>query len=109
MIGIDVVDVERLRALLDRSPGFVHRYFTREERIHCLGFGDPVTHFAGTLAAKEAVMKALNLVPAAAYAGRVEVVRGSTGAPEARFEHARVRVSITHDGPVAAAIALVSG
>ncbi len=80
MIGIDVVDVERFRAALERSPNLPRRLFTDEERAYCTRGSDPVRHMAGTLAAKEAVIKALALGNLAAWARRVEV-RRETGWP----------------------------
>ena len=58
MIGIDVVDVARLAAALERMPSLEARLFTEAERAYCNGKTDPVTRFAGTMAAKEAVIKA---------------------------------------------------
>lgn len=62
---------------------------------------------AGTFAAKEAVMKALGLTPAPAWARRIRIDRDAKGRPEAVVENGPpVTVSISHDGPVAVAIAL---
>ncbi|MBK5228462.1 MAG: holo-ACP synthase [Actinobacteria bacterium] len=107
MIGIDVVDVERFRATLERSPGLPGRLFTDDERAYCLAGADPVVHMAGTLAAKEAVIKALSLGNLAAWARRVEVTRGASGAPSVKVTGRRetVGISITHDGGYAAAVA----
>jgi holo-[acyl-carrier protein] synthase len=106
MIGLDVVDVPRFRAVAARRPSFPDRFFTPEERRHARRFRDPLLHLAGTFAAKEAVLKSLRVGPAVAYARRVEIVRDDGGAPHARFGGRRIAVSVTHDGAVAAAIAL---
>jgi holo-[acyl-carrier protein] synthase len=106
MIGIDVVDVDRFKSLLERAPGFAERFFTRDERAHCESFVDPGRHLAGTFAAKEAAMKALGVVPAAAFARRIEIVRAEDGSPRAVLGPAVVPISISHDGPVAVALAL---
>lgn len=104
-LGIDVVEIERFRAVLERSPGIERRFFTAAERAHCAG--SPL-RLAGTFAAKEAVMKALGLTPAPAWARRIEVERDSSGRPAAVVEGAPVAVSISHDGPVAVAVALAT-
>jgi holo-[acyl-carrier protein] synthase len=106
MVGVDVVDIGRLRAALLRTPTLERRLFTVAERTYCRGAPDPVIHFAGTLAAKEAVIKALRLGSLAAWAGRVEIARDAGGAPQARVGDRAIEVSISHDGPVAVAIAL---
>ena len=109
-LGVDVVDVARFRALLERSPGIVARFFTEDERDHCAGAGDPALRLAGTFAAKEAVMKALGLTPAPAWARRIRIDRDASGRPAAVVEGSgRVPVSISHDGPVAVAVALAPG
>ena len=102
-LGIDVVEVDRFRALLARSPRFAERFFTEEERAHC--DGSPV-RLAGTFAAKEAVMKAAGLTPAPAWARRIHVGRDAAGRPAARVGGRTIAVSISHDGPVAVAVAL---
>ncbi len=110
MLGIDVVDIGRLEALLERAPGVERRLFTKREREYCAARSNPGVHLAGTLAAKEAVMKALRLGPLVAWASRIEVERDGAGAPRVRLKgglpEEHVAVSISHDGPVAVAIAL---
>jgi holo-[acyl-carrier protein] synthase len=108
MIGIDVVDVARLRGALERSPRLEEKLFTKKERIYCRRQVDPAVHFAGTLAAKEAAIKALRLGPLVAWSSRIEIERDDAGVPVARVpsRDARMPVSISHDGPVAVAVAL---
>jgi len=58
--GVDVVEIERLRGVMDRlKVRFIFRVFTQEEQQFCLGHRDPVPHFAARFAAKEAFFKAL--------------------------------------------------
>lgn len=109
-VGIDVVDLARFEALVARSPRLVERFFTDEERAYCEAASDTRASFAGTLAAKEAVMKALGLTPAPAWARRVAIRRSVDGRPDAHVEgRPPVAVSISHDGPVAVAVALAPG
>ncbi len=58
-IGIDLEKIDRFRRI-SKNRRFIRRFFTAEEISYCTSRGDPVTHFAGTFAAKEAVFKALN-------------------------------------------------
>ena len=108
MLGTDVVDVERLRALLARSPEIESRLFTPGERAYCRGKPDPIVSFAGTLAAKEAVMKASGLGVLPAWARRIEIKRSPAGAPEVTVasERSNFALSISHDAGVAVAVAL---
>ncbi|RGA04766.1 holo-ACP synthase [Microbispora triticiradicis] len=106
-IGVDVVDVARLRAALERTPGLRRRLFTEAEAVL------PPESLAARFAAKEAVAKALGGPPGLGHLD-AEVVRGAHGRPEVRLtgraaEVARglgVRrwhVSLSHDGGMAVA------
>lgn len=109
MIGIDAVDVERLRTVMSRSRRTEERLFTAREREYCESHADPVVHYAGTLAAKEAVIKAFSLGSLVAWGRRIEVRRNAAGAPEVSMlgrPNSSVDVSISHDGGVAVAIAI---
>ncbi len=109
MIGIDAVDLDRFRRTIARSPGLEERLFSPRERAHCHAHPDPVLHLAGTLAAKEAVIKAGRLGSLAEWGRRVEIERDGSGAPRARvrgIDHEPIAVSISHDGPVAVAVAV---
>lgn len=108
MIGIDTVNIERLRSTFRRSPGIEARLFSRHERTYCRGKADPVMHFAGTLAAKEAVIKAGGFGSLVGWSRRIEIRRGASGAPIAAITGADlgpIHLSISHDGPVAVAVA----
>lgn len=112
MIGIDAVDVERFRAVMARTSGTERRLFTAREQSYCRGHADPVLHYAGTLAAKEAVIKAANLGTLAAWGRKIEVQRDASGAPCVTVEGPvtqRFAISISHDGPVAVAVAVAQG
>jgi holo-[acyl-carrier protein] synthase len=108
VIGIDIVDVSRLARALEHSPALERRLFTVTEISYCRSRRDPEVRFAGTLAAKEAVIKAMGLGPLVAWARRIEILR-RRGVPVARVRGlGEVEVSISHDGGVAAAIAISS-
>ena len=58
-LGSDLIDIERIRGVLDRQgERFLERVFTDEECAYCLGMKHPHKHFAARFAAKEAVAKA---------------------------------------------------
>lgn len=59
-VGIDLVEVARVTALLERhSMRAVQRLLTDEEREYCFSQAKPAVHVAARLAAKEAAFKAL--------------------------------------------------
>jgi holo-[acyl-carrier protein] synthase len=80
-VGVDTVDVDRFRSVLQRTPGFAARVFTDGERQYAAGQRDPTQRLAARFAAKEAVLKALGVGLGAASLRDIEVVKASSGAP----------------------------
>jgi holo-[acyl-carrier protein] synthase len=114
-LGTDLVDIDRFRRTLARTPTLVHKLFTEGERAYADAAGDPAERYAARFAAKEAVMKALGVGLGAFDWHDVEVVRASSGAPTLRItgraavlaDEAGVRawsISISHTGAVAQAV-----
>ena len=59
-IGIDIIEVARIREVLLRTPRFAERVFTPSERSYCDSRGVVAAqHYAARFAAKEAALKAL--------------------------------------------------
>ena len=59
-IGVDQVDLNRVRKLLNKSQTkFEKRCFTQNEIIYANRFNDPAKRLGARFAAKEAVMKSL--------------------------------------------------
>jgi len=59
-IGIDIIEVARVREVLARTPRFGERVFTPAERAYCDSRGAAAAqHYAARFAAKEAMLKAL--------------------------------------------------
>ncbi len=58
-IGVDIIEVERIRRLAEKSPRFLTRVFTPEEIQYCEGKKNKYQHLAARFAAKEAFFKAL--------------------------------------------------
>ena len=45
-LGVDIVDVERMARILERSPSFAARAFADDERAYCEAAANPAAHFA---------------------------------------------------------------
>lgn len=59
-IGIDIIEVYRIRETISRTPRFVTRVFTADEREYCEAKGASAAQsYAARFAAKEAFLKAL--------------------------------------------------
>jgi|TARA_B110000914_G_scaffold91862_1_gene80803 holo-[acyl-carrier protein] synthase len=80
-IGLDVVDVERMRTVLSRRAAIKERLFTRSEQHYAEASIDSVQRFAARFAAKEAVMKALGVGLGSVKFRDIEVVKLDSGKP----------------------------
>ena len=81
-VGLDAVEVDRFRRVLERTPGVAARLFTDAERAYAGKRRDPTQPLAARFAAKEAVMKAMGVGIGAFGWHDVEVARHDSGAPE---------------------------
>jgi holo-[acyl-carrier protein] synthase len=115
VIGIDLLEIERLERALERRPRLAERLFTEAERTYAASRARPGQHLAARFCAKEAVAKALRLE---GWSFRDVEVLGSDGPPELRLHGAAaaradqlgvaVSVSLTHTHNDAAAVAIAS-
>lgn len=106
-IGVDVVDLVRFAATLERTPSMRSRLFTEAEAVL------PLESLAGRFAAKEAFVKALK-APAGMSWQDIEVITSAAGAPDLLLHGAAldraaelgittVHLSISHDTTIATA------
>jgi holo-[acyl-carrier protein] synthase len=114
VIGLDLLEIERLERALERRPRLAERLFTEGERAYAAARARPGQHLAARFCAKEAVAKALSLE---AWSWRdVEVVSAAGGAPRVILHGAvarraeelgvDVQVSLSHTRRDAAAVAI---
>ena len=93
-LGVDIVEIARMRAIIRRSPAFVPRVFSEDERAYCDATASPETHYALRFAAKEAVVKALGTGFTRGIGVRdIEVRRASNGRPMVRLSGAAKRIA----------------
>jgi holo-[acyl-carrier protein] synthase len=82
-IGIDIIEVRRVREVISRTPRFVERVYTERERVYCDSRGAVAAqHYAARFAAKEAALKALQTGWTGGIAWQdIEVASRDSGAP----------------------------
>lgn len=108
--GIDIVSIERFEEAARRhGDRLLDRIFTRDERTYCESKRFKFEHYAARFAAKEAMMKAMEIRRQNRLRFReIEVRRRPTGKPEIhlsresriRFgvpEGARIELSMAHE------------
>lgn len=81
-IGTDLVDIDRFREVLARTPGMTDRLFTPEELAYAERALDPAPRLAARFAAKEATLKSLGLGLGGMRMAEIEVRRHDDGRPE---------------------------
>jgi holo-[acyl-carrier protein] synthase len=109
-VGIDVVDVARFLATLERTPRLRERLFTPAERDL------PPASLAARFAAKEAIAKALGAPGGMSWqdatvhrvtgGGPVVDLTGSVAAVAERLGITSWHLSISHDAGIASAVAV---
>lgn len=117
-VGVDIVEIGRIRGIMDRHPEFTRRVFTPREIGYCERFSDPARHFAARFAAKEAAFKALS--------GRTRVLRfldfevdteggrpalritGGTGEEMRGLRIGEISLSLSHERECAVAMVMIS-
>ena len=86
-IGIDIIEVARIREVLLRTPRFAERVYTTNERAYCDSRGAvSAQHYAARFAAKEAALKALQTGWRGGISWQdVEILARDSGAPYLLF------------------------
>jgi holo-[acyl-carrier protein] synthase len=115
MVGLDVLEIDRLEQALARHPGLAERLFTDTERAYAATSGRPARHLAARFCAKEAVSKALRMD--VLRPREIEVVGGGDAPPGVALHGTvaaraaelgvSVHVSLTHTRSTAAAVAVL--
>jgi len=119
-VGIDAVDIDRLRAMLARRRHLAERLFTPGELAYAGHASDPVPRLATRFATKEAVMKALGIGLGAFGFHDVEVVRDGLDAPRLALHRGAAdlahvagvvcwHLSLTHTDSLALAAVVADG
>lgn len=115
-IGLDLVKIERIRALADRwQERFLERLYTEAERRYCFDRASPYASLAGRFAAKEAVLKAIGTGWSAGISWQdIQVLNDGSGKPVAHVQGRAgallqeagvtdIHISLSHDADYAIA------
>lgn len=112
-VGIDIIEVARIKSLVEKNPRFIHRIFTPQEIHYCQGKKNKYQHFAARFAAKEAFFKALGRRIKLTDVGLINL---SSGKPQLEIKEIKLKekfsfdeahVSIAHLSEYAAAVVIL--
>jgi holo-[acyl-carrier protein] synthase len=117
--GVDLLEIDRIKALLDKNPRFLERFFTEDE---CVFFEKKMMNIetiAANFAAKEAVSKAFGTGVRGFNLIDIEILRDEMGKPivnlyngaqilaeSLEIDHIMLSISHTEKYAVAFAIAM---
>lgn len=120
-LGVDIVEIDRMKLALERTPRLKERVFSEDERWYCEHKAKPWIHYAMRFAAKEAVLKALGTGFSGMRFRDVEVIREEKGRPVPRLSgraaeraeelgivEMHLSLSFTHSTAVASAVAITA-
>jgi|SRR6056297_12295 len=120
-IGIDIVEIKRIRNLLDRwQEKFLHRVFTEKEIEYCQKKSNPSSHYAVRFAAKEATGKMFGTGLGNIGWKDIEVLHKDNGNPYLNFRNnaekeiinnniKNVHLSLSHEKKYAVAQVVAEG
>lgn len=114
-IGTDLVDIDRFRTVIERTPGVMERVFRAEERAYAEQAADPAPRLAARFAAKEATLKSMGVGLGSMNMSDIEIVHHDDGRPElvlhdtaaaraAEFGAGRFLLTISHTDHLAQAV-----
>jgi holo-[acyl-carrier protein] synthase len=118
-VGVDMVEIARVRRLVEEDRGFAARIFTEREIAYCESKFSKAQHYAARFTAKEAFFKALGTGFRGGMGWRdVEVANDDLGKPQLMLAAAaleqfrrsklkRAMLSLSHTREMAVALVVV--
>lgn len=123
-IGVDIIEIERVRQAIQNNKNFLSKLFTEREIDYFISRNMNSEVIAGNFAAKEAVSKALGTGMRGFSFKDIEILRNELGKPEVILHNGanlignklvennnslRVHLSISHNNSSAIAYSVLEG
>lgn len=117
-IGVDIIEIDRIEKVLDRTPRFLDRNFTEKEIEYFKQNNFRYESIAGNFAAKEAISKAIGTGVRGFRLRDIEILRDDLGKPFVntynnlneiciKYSVKEIKVSISHSENYAVANSIV--
>lgn len=121
-IGIDIIEVKRIKSVILKFPGFLKRVYTKNEIDYCEAKGvNRYICYSERFAAKEAVSKSLRCgIGKEMYFNEIEIIGTPSGAPAIKLygraknyfskvsgKEIKISLSGTNQNAIAFAISLI--
>lgn len=119
-LGLDIIEIDRIREAYQRHKNFIERIFSIEERRQLINKKNIFPSLAVRFSAKEAFIKALG----GKYEGwcwrDIEILTGLNGKPEIRLKNKAleeavkrgikdIKISLSHSNKYAVAVVIILG
>jgi holo-[acyl-carrier protein] synthase len=117
-LGVDLAEIDRVEALVEKYPRFAERCFTDHEREYAMRYAKPSRRLAARFAGKEAVMKSMGTGWRRIRWTDIEITGGGKptvnlyGTAKRRAEMlgvTEIHVTITHTDVTAMVMAISTG
>ncbi|QJA09963.1 holo-ACP synthase [Romboutsia sp. CE17] len=116
-IGVDIVEIERIKDAINKNSRFLYRFFTEDEIEYFKSKNFKTETIAGNFAAKEAVSKSIGTGIRGYEFKDIEITRNSLGKPIVKtynnlkqicidYNVLDIKVSISHSEKYAVANAI---
>jgi holo-[acyl-carrier protein] synthase len=118
-IGIDMIEVDRVRTKIQKEKGFREHIFSDDEITYCMEQPEPYQHFAARFAGKEAFLKAIGRgLSFSLEVDKIEILPTENGKPEIHLKGEyeslaeegawkKIHVSLTHLASIASAVVII--
>ncbi|WP_127836630.1 holo-ACP synthase [Clostridium prolinivorans] len=117
-VGVDIVEIRRIKEALDKNDKFMDKLFTKEEIEYLKSRNLRPEYIAGRFAAKEAVSKALGtgfrgfdfkdiVIDRTALGKPIVVLKGKAKLLIQKYGECKIHISISHGEDNAIAYALI--
>ena len=107
-IGIDILNIKRFRSKIEKNPSLLKRVLTEKEIEIFNEFYDPIPHYAGRFALKEAIIKAAKERLNIKGFKDIEILKKSNGSPIlTKPAHCKLHISLSHEDDFVVAVAIL--
>lgn len=117
-IGIDIIEIERIKKSIDRfGEQFLKKIYTKTEIEYAQSKSNKYQHYAARFAAKEAIYKALSSDTETVYSWQdVEIYNEVNGLPKVNFygalkdylnEDKQLKISMSHSENYVTCVAIL--
>ncbi len=117
-VGVDIVEIRRIKEAIDRNDNFIDKLFDKEEIEYLKSRGMRPEYVAGRFAAKEAVAKALGtgfrgfsfkdvVIDRTALGKPIVVLKGKAKLTAQKNGNYKIHISISHGQDSAIAYAVL--